>query len=636
MSDHEQSRDHRPHDRVVRGALRARPEGAGNGAAAPPHAAGLILDLLDTIGDSLFVLDRDWRFVYLSPNSLRQAGVPEGELLGRVLWEKYPELLGTPFEAHYRRAVAERRMIHFEAPGVRSGRWYEVYAAPLPDGLAVYSRDIAGRKQAEEALRESEERHRAIAELTSDYTYACRLEPDGTAILESASAGFRDVTGFTVEEVQARGGWLVLIHPDDRPRAQEGIGPLLLSGRGDAFELRIVTKQGATRWIRFSGRVVGELGPGRAARLVGAVQDVTERKAAEEALRESEERLRRFFEATVEGIAIHEDGVIVDANQSLADMFGYPLAELLGRHILDLAAPESRDEVRRHLLAGDERPYEATGRRRDGSTFPGEIRGKTITHRGRTARVAVLRDITRRKQAKEKLREYAQRLQGLSRRLLEVQEQERRHLARELHDEIGQVLTGLRLTLERNRRLPADELRASLAETQEFVRELTAQVRDLSLRLRPTMLDDFGLLAALLWHFERYTAQTGVRVSVEHRGLERRLAPEVETAGYRIIQEALTNVARHAGVAACVARVWLDKGVLYLQVEDGGRGFDAERVLRRDRSTGLSGMQERVELLGGRFTVESGPGQGTRLLAELPVQVSAGRKPEGPEPRAGP
>jgi PAS domain S-box-containing protein len=768
MSDHEPGSDHRTEKRTVHRDPLILSEGNGDGGGLPRCAEDRVLDILEVIGDAHFLLDRNWRFVYLSPNALRHARLPESELLGQVLWEKYPELLGTPVETHYRRAVAEGRMVQFETPGFLSGRWFEVYAAPLPDGLAVYSRIITTRKQAEEALRESEERHRAIAELTSDYTYSCRLESDGQAVFESASAGFRQVTGFTVEEVQARGGWLSLIHPEDRPRTQE-LAPLL-SSRGSTSELRIITKQGETRWIRFSARIVGERGPGREARLVGAVQDITDRRVAEDALRaseelnrriiealpggmvqvaldgtilaanaetcrvlglrwderlrrfvhdfstqtlredgspcpveeypvtrclhtgrpqppatigvrrpdgltswgvftavpllapetghpsgaivtflditerrqmeqalrESEERLRRFFEAGFEGIAIHENGVIVDANQSLADMLGYPLAELIGMHVLDCAAPESREEVRRHLLARDEQPYEATGRRRDGSLFPGEVRGKSITYHGRTARVTVMRDITRRKQTQKKLQEYAQRLQGLSRRLLEVQELERRHLARELHDEIGQVLTGLRLTLERNRLLPAEELRASLAETQKFVRELTAQVRDLSLRLRPTMLDDFGLLATLLWHFERYSAQTGVRVSFEHRGLELRLAPEVETAGYRIIQEALTNVARHAEVAGCVVRVWLDKGALYLQVEDTGRGFDAERVLRRGTSSGLSGMQERVELLGGRFAVESAPGGGTHLFAELPVQVAAANKREGSEPGAGP
>jgi signal transduction histidine kinase len=137
-------------------------------------------------------------------------------------------------------------------------------------------------------------------------------------------------------------------------------------------------------------------------------------------------------------------------------------------------------------------------------------------------------DVTEQRQAQAKLQEYA-------RRLLEVQEQERRHLARELHDEVGQVLTGLKLTLEAGTYLPADELPDSLRAALGLVQELTARVRDISLRLRPTMLDDLGLLPALLWLFERYTAQTHVRVNFEHRGLEGRFPPEVETTAYRVV-----------------------------------------------------------------------------------------------------
>src|SRR5439155_14345760 len=147
-------------------------------------------------------------------------------------------------------------------------------------------------------------------------------------------------------------------------------------------------------------------------------------------------------------------------------------------------------------------------------------------YHGRTARVTAVRDISARKCAERKLQEYARRLQALSRRLLEVQEQERRHLARDLHDDVGQALTGLNLALETGARLPDDGLRQTLREAQRAVRDLTGKVRDLSLRLRPSMLDDLGLVPALLWHFERYAAQTHVRVDFEHAGLEPRRSPE--------------------------------------------------------------------------------------------------------------
>src|SRR5262249_27343234 len=142
------------------------------------------------------------------------------------------------------------------------------------------------------------------------------------------------------------------------------------------------------------------------------------------------------------------------------------------------------------------------------------------------------------------------------------------------------------------------------------VKELTARVRDLSLRLRPTMLDDLGLLPALVWLFERYTAQTGVRVRFAHRGLEGRFPPETETAADRIVQEALTNAARHSGVREVTVRLAHEAGRLVLEVEDQGAGFDAEAVHAGSRTGGLSGMRERAELLGGRWSVQTGPGAG--------------------------
>jgi signal transduction histidine kinase len=142
--------------------------------------------------------------------------------------------------------------------------------------------------------------------------------------------------------------------------------------------------------------------------------------------------------------------------------------------------------------------------------------------------------------------------------------------------------------------------------------------------LRPADLDQLGLLPALLALLERYTAQTGVLVNFKHQGVERRFAPEVETGAYRIVQEALTNAARHAGVAGVTVRVWTDADRLNLQIEDQGRGFDPEVALKAPRSSGLIGMQERISLLGGRMSIESSPGAGTTITAELPLDY---RKP---------
>jgi GAF domain-containing protein len=219
------------------------------------------------------------------------------------------------------------------------------------------------------------------------------------------------------------------------------------------------------------------------------------------------------------------------------------------------------------------------------------------------------------------------RLQGLSGRLMEVQEAERRHLARELHDEIGQLLTGLRLTLDVPEP-PSPVLRDRLGQAQDLVQELLERVRALSLDLRPSILDDLGVLPALLGHIERYTSQTKIRVHLEHSGLDRRFAPETETGVYRIVQEALTNVARHGGVDEVTVRLWATDDVLGVQVEDHGTGFDPDTVLGNGRSGGLAGLRERAALLNGHLTVETQPGHGVRLTAEVPLNGSLRRGAE--------
>lgn len=214
----------------------------------------------------------------------------------------------------------------------------------------------------------------------------------------------------------------------------------------------------------------------------------------------------------------------------------------------------------------------------------------------------------------EQVRTSQESLQALSQRLVEAHEVERRHIARELHDEIGQQLTGLKLMVESGDRT---------TEALALVGDLMDRVRALSLELRPSMLDDLGLLPTLVWFLNRYSVQTGVRVAFDHQGLEERFSSAIETAAYRIVQEALTNVARYAGVAKASVRIWASGGILTVQVQDQGVGFDAAAALQTPRSNGLTGMRERAMLLGGGLTVESAPRQGTQVTAEFPLRPTA-------------
>jgi len=242
-----------------------------------------------------------------------------------------------------------------------------------------------------------------------------------------------------------------------------------------------------------------------------------------------------------------------------------------------------------------------------------EQRVKERTAELSAANALLTEQIAERRRAEEELRK-------LSHRLVEVQESERRNIARELHDEIGQLLTGLKLALATRSLLDGEKAKINLEQTQAIVNELMGRVRDLSLDLRPAMLDDLGLLHALLWHFERYTTQTGVRVIFNHTGIgDQRLESKIETAVYRIIQEALTNVARHAQAGEVRVNVSADAENLSLQVIDHGSGFLPAAALASTSSSGLAGMRERAQLLGGTLRLEATPGAGTKITALLPL-----------------
>jgi signal transduction histidine kinase len=233
-----------------------------------------------------------------------------------------------------------------------------------------------------------------------------------------------------------------------------------------------------------------------------------------------------------------------------------------------------------------------------------------------------------RQQAEAELERDRQVAKQLARQLVDVRENERRDLARELHDEAGQALTGLKLILELLPHIPPDTIRPQLEKAQALVDELIAQVRELSLELRPAMLDELGLMPALQWYVERYQAQTQIAVSFQQTGLEGRFAPAVETALYRVVQEALTNIARHAQVRTATVRLWADTERLHLEIADQGVGFDAAGILARVGSSGLTGMRERMALAGGSLQVESSLGAGTRVTADIPLAAVRVQRPQ--------
>ena len=213
-----------------------------------------------------------------------------------------------------------------------------------------------------------------------------------------------------------------------------------------------------------------------------------------------------------------------------------------------------------------------------------------------------------------------QRFRSISRGVLKVQEAERGRISRELHDGVGQSLTALRIQLELlEHDTPPGPLRARVGDLRGLAEQSLQDVRQMSHLLRPQMLDELGLMPTLRWLARTFGQRTGVAVELAAEGVGDRLDPEMDSLVFRVVQEALTNVAKHARAASARVRLALQGSRLHLSVEDQGQGFDAETASAAGEGFGLRGMRDRVQLFGGRFTVRSRPGEGTAIQAELPL-----------------
>jgi PAS domain S-box-containing protein len=486
----------------------------------------------------------------------------------------------------------------------------------------VVAHDVTERNRAEQALLEATQRL-AIAAQASSGLWDWTLNTNDVRY----SGEWKRHLGYSDEEIEDRlEEWQSRLHPEDLPRIMAHLKAYLENPvQYYESEARLRHKDGSYRWIYSRGQLLRDAN-GRAVRMLGCHIDTTERKRSEESLREREEHYRGMVELSPDAVSIHQDYRWVFANSAAAAILGVAGPhELIGRPILDFIQPKDRPLLqarmqRLYVERAPLPPIEIEMIRADGTTVYLETKVVPVTWQGRPAAEAVAHDITERKRAEQALIEYADRLQGLSRRLMEVEETERRKLHEELHDRIGQNLSALGLALDLVRtHLPdpsAQPVLQRLDEVQALLKTTTAQVRNLMAELHPPALHEYGLLAALRSYVDTFRRTTALRVSI--RGKETsRLSRAAELALFRIAQEALINCAKHARAKRVEISLRATAGEMVLRVEDDGEGFDPGQPGSR-ASWGLTIMRDRADAVGARLKIDAAPGRGTRLTVAVP------------------
>ena len=506
--------------------------------------------------------------------------------------------------------------------------WDQERGAPLR--ILGVATDITERKQAEERLRTSEHNYRVLFESTMDGLVVIDAATmRGVLANQSAARMYGLDSSSQVEGADP----LDYVHPDDRERliaaVREGV---LEKDLREVREFRTVSRDGREIWVSGVGARVEY--QGRPAALFSFI-DITERRRMEDALRQNEQELRLMFESVTEGITVTDlRGIVTDVNPTAIRMHRFRNKnEVVGTSVFELIVPrdrtKARTNMRKTLEQGSIADVEYAMVRADGSEFPAEWGASVLNDAsGRTVGfIAVTKDITERREAEERLRDYRQQLRSLASRLSLVEERERRRLAADLHDRIGQTLAVINLKLGALRE-PAstEDLDRQLGEIRAHVEQVIGDTRSLTFELSPPVLYELGLEAALEWLVEQFQKRHRIPCELKDDGRAKPLGDDVRAMLFRAASELLLNVAKHAHAHAVGVSVRRLAHEVRVTVEDDGVGFDPSGAGDRSRGFGLFNIRERLEQIGGRVDIKSRPGRGTRVTMVAPLKRKARAK----------
>ncbi len=591
--------------------------------------------LTETSTDIIMRFDQLFRHVYVNQAVTSFIGLQPENFLGKTHRDMgFPETMCTMTEACIARVfeTGEPVATQFEAPGLEGRVVFDWRLFPefAPDGsvrsVISSARDITALKEAEEALRSSEERFRRIVETFPGMIWMTKGDPDFSAIFLSDHV--EDIYGYPKEEfLSGRLQFTDIVFPEDMERVNLAVEVALAERQPYSIELRFRHRAGHTVWVMEIGAGVYD-DAGHLQYLIGTVLDITERKRTETALQESEWQYQALFAHMNEGFMLCEivyddlgqpvDWVVDQVNPTFNTMMGGMQTELVGEfgsvifgssEAIAALLPVCAHVAETGVPSRFEAEFAILGKHFVVSVFSPRI--------GRFA--AIFYDSTARKLAEEQVRVYQRELLALASELSQAEERERRRIATDLHDSIIQNLALLQIMLGALRAQAEATLHASVDDARALLTSSIQSARTLTFELSPPILYELGLAAALEWLAEQVQQRHSLQVTVEIIGHFRLQSDDQRALLFSSVREILMNVVKHAEATTVTVTMEGTDSVVLITVADNGIGFDLAAAEARRGGYGLFSIRERLRHIGGAMHIETQPGVGTRLTLVAPL-----------------
>ena len=588
--------------------------------------------IFERISDGFIALDNNGRFIYANKQAENELGMNAEQLLGKSIWDIFQGEAREPlFHDSLKESMTSGEYKHIEVYSTLYRTWFEAHMYPSPSGISVFFRDISRRKKAEEQLKASEYKYKLLFESNPLPMWMLSLPERNFIAVNSAAV---QSYGYSREE------FLRMNAKDIRPSEEV---PRFLSQMGDPNPG--IQHAGIWSHKKKDGTIISVdiithdiYYEGRPARLVLS-NDITERLKTEAALRQSEEINRLIMSSSLDAIICMDlEGRIIFWNPRAEQIFGWEKEEIIGRLLSDTIVPPRYREQHIHGLVhykktGDgpvlNKLVELSAVNKQGIEFPIQLAIIPVKENENEFFCSFIQDITERKKGEMKLKESHEQLRQLASHLQDIREEEQKRIAREVHDELGQQITGLKMDIAWLGKkitgvygtLPIEE---KLREMTSLLDAAVQTIRKIASELRPSILDDLGIVAALEWQTREFEKRFGTPVHFQSSISQLQIDPNIATGLFRLYQESLTNVARHAQASLVKAELKIEDSHITLTVNDNGKGFDLN-ASETQKTLGLLGMKERVLMMSGNLHINSSPGKGTKVTITVPIDEEIAR-----------